>query len=337
MKITSSNIEMAANHFSATESATKTHLEIRQPARENSSPTAKIRQNATAPSAQVSASDTYTGNDEALDPKLSLIRDLIARLTGRFPKLFAGFEATAPTYTNSGTVPSANFTTNASPSISYQETRQYAEYESTQFSANGVINTADGKQINFTIDIAMERSYFESSSLSLKMGAAPETTDPLVLNFNGTAAALSNQRFAFDLNADGQTTEQINQLVSGSGFLSFDKNGDGKINNGAELFGALTGNGFQELAALDDDKNGWIDENDAAFSQLSVWQPAGDGQTTLQSLTEAGVGAIYLGHVATPFSIKNEQNDLLGQIRSTGVFLNEDGSSGSINQIDLTV
>jgi hypothetical protein len=41
--------------------------------------------------------------------------------------------------------------------------------------------------------------------------------------------------------------------------------------NGAELFGARSGDGFAELAALDGDGNGWIDEGDAAWQ---AWHDA---------------------------------------------------------------
>lgn len=73
----------------------------------------------------------------------------------------------------------------------------------------------------------MAHSYHEESNLSLRLGDARIKKDPLVLNFNGSAAAtLGNQRFRFDLNADGQA-ESINFVTSGSGFLALDRNDDG--------------------------------------------------------------------------------------------------------------
>ena len=170
---------------------------------------------------------------------------------------------------------------------------------------------------------------------TLRLGDAARKTDPLVLNFAGNAAQLTDQRFAFDLNADGQA-EQINFVAPGSGFLVFDRNQDGKVNNGSELFGPTTDNGFQELAALDDDGNGWIDESDAAFKRLQIWTRDGHGNDLLKSLSETGVGAIGLGNIATPFDIKNNANQLLGQIRSSGIVLQENGAAGTIQQIDLT-
>src|SRR5574343_414158 len=203
------------------------------------------------------------------------------------------------------------------------------------FSASGHVTTSDGREIAFNLELSMARAYHEESDISLRLGDAARKTDPLVLNFSGTAAQLTDQRFSFDLNADGRN-EQINFVAPGSGFLVFDRNQDGKVNDGRELFGPGTGDGFVELARLDDDKNGWIDENDSGFGKLQLWTQAGDGTKQLQSLTAAGVGAISLSAIATPFDIKTNANELLGQIRNSAIFLQESGAAGTIQQIDLT-
>ena len=182
----------------------------------------------------------------------------------------------------------------------------------------------------------MARSYQEESDVGINRGDARQKKDPLVLNFGGNSAQLTNQRFKFDLNSDGQT-ENINFVAGGSGFLAFDRNGDGKINNGTELFGAGSGNGFAELAKLDSDHNGWIDENDAAYDQLSVWIKDSAGKDQLATLHQANVGALSLRNVETPFDLKDRSNALLGQIRSSGIFLQEDGKAGTMQQVDLTV
>ncbi len=198
----------------------------------------------------------------------------------------------------------------------------------------GIIRTADGKEIQFSLDLVMQRQYSETSRESLRLGDARKT-DPLVINFNGTAAQLSEQRFAFDLNTDGEA-EQINTLLPGSGFLALDINGDGKINNGSELFGPATGNGFGELAQYDQDGNGWIDESDAIFSQLKIWTGGGTDGSKLDNLASLGVGAILLHSIETPFDIKTSTNQLLGSVRASSIYLSEDGAAGSVQQIDLT-
>jgi hypothetical protein len=181
----------------------------------------------------------------------------------------------------------------------------------------------------------MSREHVEKTDISLRLGDVKKK-DPLVINFGGTAAKLTDTKFSFDLDADGKA-DQISFVGAGSGFLALDKNSDGQINNGSELFGPVSSNGFQELAAYDLDKNSWIDESDAVYSQLKVWTKDGSGNDVLSTLAQTKVGAIYLGNVSTPFDIKNGQNQLDGQIRSSGAYLNEDGGAGIVQQIDLAV
>jgi hypothetical protein len=264
------------------------------------------------------------------DARLSLIRFLLARLTGKEVEVFdagrMGGGAASPSSS-----PRDDF------GIEYDRHESHTEAEQMNFSARGVVQTADGRSIDFELSMSMERYHHEESDVSLRLGNAAQTCDPLVINFSGNAAQLTDQRFSFDLNSDGNASERINFLGSGSGFLAFDRNGDGTINNGSELFGTRTGNGFAELAAFDDDGNGWIDENDEAFAHLSVWIKNGMGSDVLYSLEEMGVGAISLTSVASPFSIKDANNDLQGQVRASGFYLKENGGVGSLQQIDLTV
>lgn len=157
-----------------------------------------------------------------------------------------------------------------------------------------------------------------------------------MINFDGNGAQLSSARFAFDIDNDGKS-ENVPLLAGGSGYLALDSNGDGKINSGAELVGAGSGDGFADLAAHDADGNGWIDESDAVYDRLRVWTPDGHGGAALSSLKEKGVGAISAGHVATPFELRTADNQSLGGVRSSGVYLTEEGHVGSVQQIDLSV
>ena len=91
------------------------------------------------------------------------------------------------------------------------------------------------------------------------------------------------------------------------------------------------------FAALDGDGNGWIDENDAAHAQLLVWMKDARGNDQLTSLAEAGVGALHLGRVDTPFALRDEANTPLGQVRATGIYLKESGNVGTLQQIDIAV
>lgn len=217
------------------------------------------------------------------------------------------------------------------------------ESESTTVCASGSVRTADGRCIDFDLEVAMQRQY--EADYQQKESGTWELKDPLVLNFPGKAAELADTRFDFDLDADGDK-ESVAGLGRGSAFLALDRNGDGAINDGRELFGALSGNGFADLKAYDTDGNNWIDEADAIYSQLRLWQPGADtaaagkagqeGQGAgLQTLQEAGVGALWLGSVQSEFSLKDGDKQQQGQVRQTGVWLAENGEAGSLQQVDL--
>jgi hypothetical protein len=298
------------------------------------------------------AKDAGDANEN--DPKVQLIKSLVEFLLGIKIRLFHAADlntspapSTAPVSTPSQTNPAnasnasssgangaANPPSSVSTSIDISRHTSYTETEQTTFSASGVIHTTDNQEIKFDLSITLQRSYHEESDVSIHLGAAKKI-DPLVLNFSANSAQLSAQQFAFDLNADGQT-ENIS-FVQGAGFLALDKNGDGKINDGKELFGPATGNGFTELQQLDQDGNGWIDENDAAFKQLQVWTKDGAGTDHLSSLAQAGVAALYLGNVSTPFAIKNAQNQQQAQLNATGLWLSDAGKVNTLQQVDLVV
>ena len=162
----------------------------------------------------------------------------------------------------------------------------------------------------------------------------PRLTDPLVINLDAPAAAFSDQKFFFDLDGDGHE-EYISKLGSGSGFLALDKDGNGHIDNGRELFGTSSGNGFYDLSAYDEDGNGWIDEADEIFDKLVIWSFDESGNQVLTGLGKAGVGAIYLGSSDTAFSVKDMSNNTNALIRSTGMFLYENGGAGTVQQVDI--
>lgn len=211
-----------------------------------------------------------------------------------------------------------------------------AEAEATTFSAEGIVQTSDGRSISFNVDLEMSREFMQATEFVTK-DTVQIMTDPLVINMDVASAEVTDQKFYFDIDSDGKEDE-ISQLGTGSGFLALDKNDDGIINNGSELFGAKTGDGFGELAEYDKDDNGWIDENDSIFSSLKVWTKDSDGNDHLLSLKEADVGAIYLGNTSTDFSLNNAiTNQTNAQIRKTGIYLRETGGAGTVQHVDFAL
>ena len=211
-------------------------------------------------------------------------------------------------------------------------TAVHIEEEATTFSGTGTALTEDGRVIDFGVQFSMSRRLCEYAGISTS--SVVNLIDPLVINVDSGVTHISDQSFYFDLDCDG-VDEKVSNLGEGSGFLAFDKNGDGKIGDGSELFGTRSGNGFEDLRAYDSDGNGWIDENDEIYDKLQVWIRGEDGTDTMLSLQEADVGAIYLGSAETEFSHYGENFGVNGVLRSSGIFLKESGGLGTIQHVDL--
>jgi hypothetical protein len=236
---------------------------------------------------------------------------------------------------------------------------RHVEEEATSFSGQGIAKTEDGREIDFNVDFSLSRRLTKAAGIS--MPSAVNFIDPLVINVGSDVTSISDQSFFFDLDCDG-VEEKVAGLGAGSGFLAYDRNGDGLVNDGSELFGTKSGDGFADLAEFDSDGNGWIDENDEVYGKLQVWLRDEDGTDRLLSLQEADVGAIFLGSVATEFTEYQGQGDngykpgseegqsvevrnaftpvaagltVAAMMRASGLFLKESGGVGTMHQIDL--
>lgn len=285
--------------------------------------------------------DAANNDEQNLPANLKLIKQMIEMLTGRAIHLFSMDQIQSDTVSVSAPSDNATQAANTPPpevgwGVEYQHTEHVHEQQTMSFSAEGVIKTEDGREIQFKTTLDLSWEYTEDSSTLIQLGdAARPKKDPLVLNYAAPSAQLSNTLFNFDLDADG-TTEKISKVGAGSGLLALDKNGNNSIDNGSELFGTRSGNGFKDLAAYDQDNNNWIDENDAVYGQLRLWiQDSEKGQ--LLTLKQANIGAIFLGNVDSPYQITPGQTNGGGEIKSTGVFLHESGEVGTAQQIDLYV
>lgn len=210
----------------------------------------------------------------------------------------------------------------------------HREEEHTTFATQGMVRTADGRELPFNLEFSMSRSFEEYYQETYTTGFVTYS-DPLVINLDTNIAQVSDQKFFFDLDQDGKE-EEISTLKSGSGFLALDLNGDGVINDGGELFGTKSGDGFADLSKYDSDGNGWIDEADPIWEKLLIWTKDEKGNDKLYHLADLGVGAIGLGKVSTQFALNSEKdNHNNAMIRSTGIFLYENGNVSTVQHVDL--
>lgn len=142
----------------------------------------------------------------------------------------------------------------------------------------------------------------QQSQLNVTVGTAAkpqpvQQTDPLVLDLagNGFTTRGLDDAVRFDLTGDGRP-ESISAPKGDDALLALDRNGNGRIDSGKELFGDQHGasNGFAELSKYDDNRDGRIDRQDSVFEQLSLLRFDAQGRQQQQTLAEAGVSAIHL-------------------------------------------
>jgi hypothetical protein len=309
----------------------------------NTTLTSNTPQNLSTPIRLTGASASITFSESKQDappvqlsPRMQLMINLIEYMTGKKIKLIDN----RPVLKNEATdIPTSDISSNNLPVSEYGSRYEYSEnvteQQSSQFTAQGVIMTTDGMRIEIDLELNMSRFFNTNLQININKGAAV-VKDPLVINFTDKGVQLNDEKFEFDIDVDG-TKENISLLSPDSGFLALDRNNDGLINNGSELFGAISGNGFAELAEYDTDNNQFIDAGDKIYKQLKIWVHDTAGSEQLYSLKQANVAAIYLRAVDTPFDLKTSNNELSAIIRSGGLYLTENGQSKSVQQIDLVI
>jgi hypothetical protein len=310
MLISKSDLAMTASH--ELEASTMRHLRLAQGEPRGDSAFAKLlERRMSSPPPQLLTIETAAPNEASApdgNPFEAIVEMLfgLARQPDRMPRLDSGF---------------------GGRSIQMMEFVHTSETERCSFAASGNVCLADGSTRQFNVGYEMERSEETNS-----FGVA-SFRDPLMLDFAQPTTKLSPHSVEFDLDADGKA-ERMRMPGSNTAVLFNDINHNGKADDGSELFGPQSGDGFADLAKLDDDGNGWIDEGDKAFADLKLWQIGDDGVSTVRSLADAGIGALATLSEATPFTLK-ENGEAVGQVRASSVWLGEEGGAGIVRQVDV--
>ena len=179
--------------------------------------------------------------------------------------------------------------------------------------------------------------------LTRQAGAIPIRIDPIVLDISGLGITTKSVTAGvyYDLDNNG-FAEKTGWIDAKSGILVLDRDGNGKIEAGKELFGDRTilddgktaSSGFAALAALDSNHDGVIDAKDAKFSELRIWiDKDGNGVSTpdeLLTLEEAGIKSLNLSN---EFVGKVDENG--NTIARAGSFTRTDGTTADMKEFFL--
>ena len=169
--------------------------------------------------------------------------------------------------------------------------------------------------------------------------------DPLTLDLDGDGieaiASNGHKGALFDHDKDGIRTA-TGWVGKDDGFLVYDRNGDGVVNDGSELFGDNTllkngeraTNGYQALADLDDNGDGKVDAADSAFAKLRVWRDLNqDGisqEGELLTLNEAKVKALNLANQSSNRDLGNGNS-----LAEEGTYTDSDGNEKQMGDLNL--
>ncbi len=206
----------------------------------------------------------------------------------------------------------------SSDAMAISITQQNTQSNSQQQSINQV-----------TIEASSSRLLFSSVVVETPI----QTTDPLAFDLDGNGIETTGikQAINFDINGDG-ITEKTSFIGGNDAFLAYDKNGNGLIDNGKELFGDQHGaaNGFEELSKYDDNKDGVIDKNDAIYADLKLVSLGDNQQLKTSSLAEHSIQSINLD-----YANQHQAINYYDSIEQTGQFTRSDGSVGYTADIML--
>ncbi|MCA3265855.1 MAG: hypothetical protein ING19_07265, partial [Azospirillum sp.] len=160
--------------------------------------------------------------------------------------------------------------------------------------------------------------------------SVPGEAKPLVFNLVGNAVhtiAASAVNVSFDMDANG-ARERTAWIAPDQAFLFSDSDKDGKVDDASEMIG-----GFDQLAALDFNKDGKIDTTDAAFSLLRLWVDKNmDGQSSaneIYTLAQLGIAAVNVASADTA------RYDNGNRVTGEGTFVFSDGRVGKIGEVEL--
>lgn len=241
--------------------------------------------------------------------------------------------------------------------VTYTYTREsademgYTVRRTTRNAQGSILEEVTGYQTGLSAwaPSRLDRSSFSQSTVQQcrRLFEESQFTSPLILDLDGNGVVATRklgQGTYFDHDGNG-LAESTGWVGSGDALLVRDLNGNGRIDDGNELFGNQTdlapgvnpanaANGFAALATLDTNGDGQVSAQDgSSWSSLQLWRDLnGNGLNEageLISLAEAGIGSLGIAYStnATPADAQGNEHRQLGQ------FTRSDGSTGAMHDV----
>ncbi len=193
------------------------------------------------------------------------------------------------------------------------------------------------QQNSYKLDLKFRKTQTETKKTELSLeDLGIIKVDPLVLDMNGDGIDLTKagEGAIFDIDADGKL-DSTAWVKGDDAMLVYDENGNGKIDNGKELFGDQNGaqNGFAELAKHDKNSDGKISFLDPVYKALKLYQDLnGNGKiekNELKTLDQMGIKSLNLDFV------KNSKDLNGNSLVLSGSFERNNGTSGHLADVLL--
>ena len=166
-----------------------------------------------------------------------------------------------------------------------------------------------------------------------------EATTPIILDLDGDGVETTGRERYFDHNGDG-FAELTKWVGKDDGLLVWDRDGNGRISDGSELFGnrtrlasgVLAANGFQALGELDTNGDGKVNASDPNWTKLRLWRDAnGDGSSDaseLLTLASLGIQSVNTAYTDSSFVDANGNEH-----RQVGTFTRTSGATGAASDV----
>ncbi|HOE11788.1 MAG TPA: hypothetical protein PLQ35_02785 [bacterium] len=187
-------------------------------------------------------------------------------------------------------------------------------------------------KIDVNIEVELNGEMISMEEFQQQIAGMGGMSDPIVFDLDGDGIELTSAQngVQFDITGDG-TRERTAFATGNDAFLALDKNGNGRIDNGRELFGDQNGakNGMEELAKYDTNGDNRIDEYDAIYDSLALFSDSNANGVSeageLRSLREAGIASINLAYRNVDQTLSS--GNRVAQLASFSTF---DGRKGTV-------